>query len=343
MIASIDWARPEWVHGLWIAAAIAGALVIFELRRQRALERFMSRSMQRRLARGPSRARRLAAVGAAAACLGLGVLGLMRPQAAAVDAAASGRRTSADIMVVLDVSRSMLAEDAAPNRLARARAEIASMLDRLEGHRVGLIAFAGKAAVLAPLTGDYGFFRMMLRGAGPTSVSRGGTAIGEALRLAVEAFGDEAAQGARLILLITDGEDHDSQPREAAKAAAEADIAVVSVGLGSEEGSQILITDPESGAKRPVLDGAGNPVISRVDGELLRDIGLETGGVYVPAGTAALDLESIVSEHVVPLLRDAPAAATRAARRDLYMWPVLGALVMLVLAVMLSGAAGRQT
>ena len=76
-----------------------------------------------------------------------------------------------DMFILLDVSRSMLAEDAAPNRLARARAEIASMLDRLRGHRVGLIAFAGKAAVLSPLTPDYGFFRMMLRGASPSSVS----------------------------------------------------------------------------------------------------------------------------------------------------------------------------
>lgn len=342
MIGSIEWARPEWVHGLWAVAAIGAALLILELRRERALERFMSRSMQRRLARGPSRGQRLARIAAAVGCLAAGVLGLMRPQAAATDTSTSARRTSADVMVVLDVSRSMLAEDAAPNRLARARAEISSMLDRLEGHRVGLIAFAGKAAVLAPLTPDYGFFRMMLRGASPSSVSRGGTAIGEALRLAVEAFGSEAARGARLVLLITDGEDHDSEPREAAKAAAEAGIAVVAVGLGSEEGAPILITDPESGAKKPVLDAAGNQVISRVDGALLRDIALTTGGAYVPAGTAALDLESIVSEHVVPLLRDAPAAMTRAARRDLYMWPVLASLVLLVLSVLLSGA-GRRT
>jgi Ca-activated chloride channel family protein len=245
-------------------------------------------------------------------------------------------------MVVLDVSRSMLAEDAAPNRLARARAEISSMLDRLRGHRVGLIAFAGKASVLSPLTPDYGFFRMMLRGANPSSVSRGGTAIGEALRLAVEAFGEDGASGARMILLITDGEDHESAPREAAKAAAEAGVAIVAVGLGSEEGAPILVTDPRSGAKRPVTDAAGNQVISRVDGELLRDIALATGGAYVPAGTAALDLESIVSEHVVPLLRDGAEARTRVARTDLYMWPVMAALVFLLLAALLAGAARRR-
>lgn len=342
MIADLEWAHPERVHLLWLAAAIGAALLLLELRREADLERFVSRLMQQRLARGASRAQRVMQIAAAASCLGLGVLGLMRPKLASVDESATGRRTSADVMVVLDVSRSMLAEDAAPNRLARARAEISSMLDRLRGHRVGLIAFAGKASVLSPLTPDYGFFRMMLRGANPSSVSRGGTAIGEALRLAVEAFGEDGASGARMILLITDGEDHESAPREAAKAAAEAGVAIVAVGLGSEEGAPILVTDPRSGAKRPVTDAAGNQVISRVDGELLRDIALATGGAYVPAGTAALDLESIVSEHVVPLLRDGAEARTRVARTDLYMWPVMAALVFLLLAALLAGAARRR-
>jgi Ca-activated chloride channel family protein len=339
---AIEWAHRDLVHLVWAAAALCAGLAALELRREAALGRFVSRAMQPRLASAAPVGQRLARVAAIFAMLVCGVLALMRPQSQGAVESVSGRRVSADIMVVLDVSRSMLAEDAAPNRLGRARAEISAMLEQLGGHRVGLIAFAGKAAILAPLTPDYAFFRMMLRGADPASVSRGGTAIGEALRLAVRAFGADGSGGARLILLITDGEDHDSYPREAAKEAADAEIAIVSVGLGSEEGSPILLTDPDTGVKKPLVDSGGQPVVSRVDGELLRDIALATGGAYVPAGTAALDLESIVREHVVPILRDAAPSAARGRARDLYPWPVLGALLFLVLAAGLGAPARRR-
>ena len=342
MTGWLDWAQPHAIHLAWAVAAIVGLLFFLERRADRQLSGFLSSIMQRRLAAAPTPAQRATRLVAIGLCLGFAVIALMRPQSRRSTEAISGRQVSGDVLIVLDVSKSMLAEDAAPNRLARAKAEISAMVDKLRGHRVGLIAFAGKAAILSPLTPDYSFFRMMLRGASPTSVSRGGTAIGEALRLAVEAFDGETANSARLVLLITDGEDHDSYPREAAKAAKDAGIRVVTVGLGSEEGAPILITDPRTGVKKAVADKSGQPVTSRVDGALLREIALTTDGAYVPAGTAALDLDSIIDEHIVPLLRDAAPTAARVVARELYPWPVLFSLLFLVVSIVVVAPVRRR-
>jgi Ca-activated chloride channel family protein len=234
----------------------------------------------------------------------------------------------------------MLADDAKPTRLSRAKAEIADMVSKLDGHRIGLVAFAGRAAVLAPLTPDYSFFRMILDGVDTNSVSRGGTNIGEGLRKAIRSF--DAGPGAKLILLITDGEDHDSYPREAAKQAVEAGIRIVSIGFGSEEGSQITLVEPDTGAKSLLVDGDRKPVVSRLDGALLRDLALETEGAYVPAGVAALDMESIVRQHLEPLIRDsATAAVVRTVPDEHYRWFALGALACLIIAVAL-GMSGRR-
>ena len=331
--------HPDLVHLVWVAVGVVGLLGWLELRSRGALLRFLSASMEARLARRQTVARRVVRLALILATLVLGVIAAMRPQSRSEVENRRAQRVEADIMVVLDVSKSMLAEDAAPNRLLRAKAEVDALTEVLDGHRIGLVAFAGRAAVLCPLTPDYGFFRVVLRGVDTDSVSRGGTRIGEALSKAVDAFG--AGAGARLLLLITDGEDHDSFPRDAAEKAAERGIRVVAIGFGSEDGSKITITDPETGGKKVLTDRDGNVVISRLDGELLRDIALATEGVYVPAGVAALDLESIVSRHVQPLVRETEVAS-RTVTVEHYHWFVLAALAALTLAAWVGSTAGRK-
>jgi Ca-activated chloride channel family protein len=211
------------------------------------------------------------------------------------------------------------------------------MLDELAGHRVALVVFAGKATVLSPLTPDYGFFRMMLRGASPSSISRGGTALGEAIRTSLQAFDEDGGSASRLILLITDGEDQDSMPEDAAKQAAEAGVKIVAIGLGSTEGSQIVITDPQTGVSEVVKDRDGNPVITKIDGDMLRKISVElTGGAYIPAKVAALDLKSIVNEHIEPMVEEAQMEYSEAVPTLLFQWMVLGALICLVGVVLVS-------
>ncbi len=339
MIDGMTFLYPELIHLVWAVVALVALLAWLELRGQSALARFLTPVMLIRLSDRPSLSRRIVKLGLILATLVLGVVALMRPQSHGAEMVSS-RRVSSDIMVVLDVSKSMLAEDAAPNRLARARAEIIELVDQLQGHRVGLVAFAGRASVLCPLTPDYGFFRMILRAVDTNSVGRGGTRIGEAVRKGVAAFGP--GSGARLILLITDGEDHDSYPREAAGKATEAGIRIVAIGFGSEDGSEITLTDPETGARRVLEDGNGLVVRSRLDGELLREIALETDGVYVPAGTAALDLESVVDAHVKPIMRQTETVE-RAVAVERYHWFIAASLVALCGAIRVGSRTGRRT
>lgn len=333
-------AHPGWIHLAWAALAMVAAIVWLEARGSRTLARFVDEVMQSRLARRPSATQRRLRVAFIAICLAAAVIAMMRPRLPGEIRQIPGRRYAADMMVALDVSNSMLAEDAAPNRLARAKAEILAMLDALDGVRVGLVAFAGRAALVCPLTGDDGFFRLALRGADPTSVSRGGTNIGDAIRTAQHAFAP--GDGAKILLLITDGEDHDSYPREAAKEAAKAGIQIIAVGFGSEEGSQILITDPITGIQEAVTDASGNPVISRIDGALLEDIALATEGAYVPAGVSALDLEAIVDSHIEPMIEAEAKPTVKRVPVELYPWALVVSALALFVAVWMGSAPARR-
>ena len=334
----MNFADQQWVHLVWAALVLVALLTAFELRGRDHLGRFVSALMQRRLAVSQTLARRLTRLGLILATLVLGVLALMRPQMLGGTESLSSRRVSADILVALDVSRSMLAEDATPNRLARAKAEIGEFVDRVQGHRVGLVAFAGRAAVMSPLTTDYGFFRLVLRDVNTDSVSRGGTRIGDAIRKSITAYGP--GQGPKVLLLITDGEDQDSYPLDATRAALEAGIRIVTIGFGSESGSEITITDRKTGARSVLTDGDGQVVRSRLDGELLRRIALETEGVYVPAGTAALDLDSIIEAHIEPMVTESVSTLARRVPVENYKWFVLGALTALFAAVWIGATGG---
>jgi len=210
-----------------------------------------------------------------------------------------------DLYIAIDVSRSMLATDVAPSRLGRAKADVSSLLNHLHGERVGLIAFAGKAAVKCPLTTDYTFFRLALDELGPGSAPRGGTAIGDAIRKALEVFPNEPERD-QALLLITDGDDQDSYAAEAADSAAERRVTIFTVGLG----------DAVNGAPVPTANGGimeykGQNVTSKLDSQLLTQIALKTNGVFVPVGTRAYDLSGLYENH----LKNRRGADVKEARR----------------------------
>jgi Ca-activated chloride channel family protein len=334
-VSALHFADPQWANALWGVLAFVALLFWLERRSGGALDRLVSAPLQGRLVRGPSAWRRRARIVLLGLAAAFAVVALMRPQLGVRHVAS--QRVGAEIMLALDVSKSMLAEDVAPNRLERAKAEIVDLLGYLDGDQVGLIAFAGRATVLAPMTPDFGFLRLVLEGAGPHSVTRGGTRLEEPIRKAVEGFGPPGEAG-RAILLITDGEDHDSFPLDAAAAAAEAGIVIIAVGFGDENGSEISVTNPRTGARELVRDGDGRPVRSRLDGELLRDLALATGGAYVPAGTGVLDLESIYRQYVERLTAGQLDPRGRTVRDEAYQWAVLLALVLLVSSVAVTGS-----
>jgi Ca-activated chloride channel family protein len=336
-----DWhfVHLGWIHLVWAAIAVVGVLIWLELRARGALSAFLSPVMQRRLSAQASVGRTALRLGLVLAALIAGVFGLMRPQAHGQTETVLASGASADVMFVLDVSRSMLAEDAAPNRLARAKAEIAQLVSQLDGERVGLIAFAGRAVPVCPLTPDHSFFNTVLGTVDTTSAGRGGSRVGQAIKTALRAF--PPGEGAKLIVLITDGDDQDPYTQEAAKAARDAGVKIVAVGLGSEQGSTITLTDPKTGAKT-TLQYEGKPVISKLDGAGLRKIALTTEGAYIPAGTNAIDLDAIMQSHVKPIVRAAADATVRVIPAERYPWLVLASLVLLLASLWVGAGAGER-
>ena len=338
-MTDFQFANPAWGYVLWFVFALVVVLFWFDQRGSVALNRFLSLPMQERLALRTPRGRRWSAVivlGLAAVCF---VLALMRPQWGLSFHRAP--RVGSQIMICLDVSRSMLAEDTAPNRLERAKAEILDMLAYLERDQVGLIAFAGQASVLCPLTPDFGFFRLILDDAGPHSVGMGGTRLATPLRQAVDGFRG-ANEASRVIMLITDGEDHAQHAdelRQVSEDALERGIKVIAIGFGDEQGSKIQFTDPFTGGRTTLRDADGNEVITRLDGETLRQLAMTTEGVYIPAGTGLLDLESIYNAHIATLVRGQLDDRGRAVRRDVFQWAILPGLCLLLISIGLAHGA----
>ena len=330
-MTDLYFAEPQWIHGLWVVLVFFLLMIWLERRSGGDLSQFVSKVLQPRLVRSASITRRMIRIMFLALSGVFLVISLMRPQWGLQFV--STPKVGAEIMICLDVSKSMLAEDVAPNRLERAKADIGDLLNYLSGDQVGLIAFAGRASVLSPLTPDFGFLRLVLDSAGSHSVTRGGTRLEEPIRKAIKGFGD-TADASRSILLITDGEDHDSFPLEAAKAAAERGIRILSIGFGDENGSEIMLTDPKTGARQLLRDSDGEVVKSRLDGDMLREISLITDGAYIPAGTGVLDLRSIYDAHIAGLTRGKLDGQGHTVRNDAFQFTLMMALLMLLAAVL---------
>ena len=215
------------------------------------------------------------------------VIGLARPQ---VGAKLSERQTrGAEIMICLDVSNSMLAEDYSPCRLERAKLAISRITERLQDDRIGLIIFAGTAFVQLPITTDYVSAKMFLSSIDPSSVPVQGTAIGEAISLAVKSFSAQSEKS-RAVVVITDGENHEDDPVEAARSAAEAGVKVYTIGVGSAQGQPI----PMNGDL--LKDKDGNIVVTRLDEKTLREVARAGGGSYVHAGGEEFGLNPIIDD-----------------------------------------------
>ena len=200
-----------------------------------------------------------------------------------------------DTFFVLDVSRSMLAQDVRPNRLTRATTAIEDVLDVMGSDRAGLITVAGDAALTVPLTLDYGSLRLALDDISPRSVNRGGTMIGDGIRLATLSFTDDV-QDHKAIVVLTDGEDMGSFPVEAAAAATELGILIYTVGIGdANTGSRIPTT---TYGQPTYIVHEGKEVWSIMNPDELTNVANAGGGVFIPAGTANLDLASIYAKRI---------------------------------------------
>ena len=213
------------------------------------------------------------------------VIGLSRPQ---IGAKLKEHETKgAEIMIVLDVSNSMLAEDYSPNRLERAKLAISRLVDKLRDDRIGLIVFAGNSFVQLPITTDYVSAKMFLNSISTESVPVQGTAIGEAINTAIRSFSVQSEKS-RAVIVITDGENHEDDPVAAAKQASEMGIRVFTIGVGSPEGKPI----PMDGEL--LKDKDGEIVVTRLDEKVLQDVAQAGNGVYVRAGNSEFGLNPII-------------------------------------------------
>ena len=228
-----------------------------------------------------------------------------------------------EMMLVVDISNSMLAEDFAPNRLDRTRYAIDKLFSSLDQDRVGLVVFAGEAKVRLPITTDYRMARSFVKRIAPTLVSVQGTEIGQALNLASLSFSQNRDAG-RVMILITDGETHDSSALDAAKRAAEQGIKIFAIGIGTPEGAPVKV-DGEF-----IKDENDEMVVSRLNEELLQQITAATGGGYIRATNAAFGLEEIVAE--IEKLEKGELTTLRFEEyNEQFQWVLAVAAVLLVL------------
>lgn len=204
----------------------------------------------------------------------VGVLAVMNPRKPG--ASSSGVRKGIDVAVVLDVSKSMLAADLAPNRLERAKQFITKLMNEMPDDRIALILFAGKAYMQMPLTADHGAAQLFVSAASPDAVPQQGTVISDALEMSEKVF-DNTGKSFKSVILISDGEDHEEAAVQIAAALAEKGVMINTVGVGSPEGS--VITDPATGGNK--TDESGNTVISKLNEDLLKEIAKKTNGVYI--------------------------------------------------------------
>jgi len=208
-----------------------------------------------------------------ALAFGLGVLAVMNPRKPGASTAVS--KKGIDIAIALDVSKSMLAADPAPNRLERAKQFINKLMKEMPDDRIALVLFAGKAYLQMPLTTDHGAAGLFVSSASPDAVPRQGTVISDALEMSARAF-DAADKKFKTVVLISDGEDHDEEAVATANSLAKQGIMINTLGIGSPEGA--TITDPATGDVKK--DEAGNTVISKLNEDVLKEIAAATNGIY---------------------------------------------------------------
>ncbi len=290
------------------------------------------------------RARRAAVVTVAAALV---AVAMARPQRPGGEETVT--REGLDLVVALDVSQSMLAEDVAPSRLERARSELRRLADALPGDRLGLVLFAGDAFVQCPLTTDHAAFRLFLDAAAPEMLPTQGTDFEAALAAAADAFGPPPTStppgtnpAARVVLVVSDGENHDGRIARARSMAREAGAVIFAAGVGEASGAPV--PDIENGRRvgNKVDPETGEEVRSRLDADALRE--LSEGGAYVHVGRLTSDMETL-PDRLAGMERGALGTTTMGRMGEAFAWPLALALLLLIVEAMLPDArpAARPT
>jgi Ca-activated chloride channel family protein len=296
------------------------------------LQQFVSARLLPQLAGTVNRPRRIMRFGLQLLGLALAIVSLAQPRWGYMFE--DVKRKGLDLLIAVDTSRSMLSNDIQPNRLERVKLAIQDLIDQLQGDRVGLIAFAGRAFLQAPLTIDYDAVIEAVNDLDTKTIPEGGTQISSAITLATQSFG-KSAMGNRALIIFTDGEESNELTSEAlktAKAAADAGVRIFTVGVGTPQGSLIPIT-ADDGQTSFVKDSAGQVHKSKLDEKRLREIAETTGGFYLHLENGPRSMQQIENEGLAKM--QAAEMDVRLSRRPIerYEWPLSGALIALALSI----------
>jgi Ca-activated chloride channel homolog len=332
-------------HLLWLLLLLPALIVGLSLgygRRRRLLARLGHWPRVKELAGSVSPLRRAIKSILLVGGMGLLILSLARPQ--------SGERSilapavGIDIVVALDFSKSMLARDAYPSRLERAKAELGRLIDSLKGDRVGLVAFAGET-MSYPLTTDYAAAKLFWRDMTPADMPVGGTALGKAIVAATRLLSEVRGKGpprAQVILLLTDGEDHESDPLEAAGEAAKQGIRIYAVGIGSRSGEPIPELNEDGTVAGYVQQPGGGFVTTRLDERVLRGIAEATKGSTIVMDPRRFGVEPILAQ--LALLKRAEGSSRVIHQYDeVYTWFLFPAFMLLLIEVCLPDRRGKRS
>ncbi|NDD28821.1 MAG: VWA domain-containing protein [Proteobacteria bacterium] len=317
-------------HQLWWLAAVL-ALAVFAWHREgvraRVIASFAQAPMLARLAADYSRRRALLKTSLVIVSLALLALAAAGPQWGS--RMVTVERQGVDVVFAVDCSSSMNAKDVKPSRLELARQQLGQLAHQLEGNRLGLVGFAGSAFPFCPLTLDVSATRLFLEQLDPQALPIPGTSLGDALRASLQTF-PKGDPNKKVIVLLTDGEDHHSDPIGVAKEAAKAGVTVHTVGIGNPNGEPI----PEQQADGRVdfvRDASGKVVMSRLDESTLRDIAKLTGGTYVHVDGSSADALSPIFSAVSGAEKHLLEETMHRRYVDRYQWFVLVALVLIAL------------
>jgi Ca-activated chloride channel family protein len=317
---------------LWLFLIFLAPLCVFLFWTWRTKQKLIAQFVQSRLLSnltvGVSQTRQKIRLGLIVASVVFLILAMARPQWGF--SLEEVRQQGLDIVVAIDTSRSMLASDVAPNRLTRAKLAALDLMRLAKSDRLGLVAFAGSAFLQSPLTLDEEAFRQSVEALDVGIIPQGGTAITEAIQSAMTAF-EKGNDNHKVLVLFTDGEDHDSGAEEAAKKAAEAGLRIFTIGVGTAEGELIRVPD-EQGTMTFLKDDAGNAVKSRLDETLLRKIAVN--GFYLPLqGAKAMDV--LYAKGLAPLPKSDSTTKLVRQSRERFQWPLSFAIALLVLEMFL--------
>lgn len=328
----MSFGAPEWLWALLLIPLLMALFVRAERGALRRLQEFVSARLLPQLAGTVNRPRRMIRFGFQLLGLALAIVSLAQPRWGYTFE--DVKRKGLDLLIAVDTSRSMLSNDVQPNRLERVKFAVQDLINELQGDRVGLIAFAGRAFLQAPLTIDYDAVVEATNDLDTKTIPEGGTNISSAITLATQSFG-KSATGNRALVIFTDGEELSGDAVKTANAAAaDAGVRIFTVGVGTPQGSLIPVTG-DDGQTTFVKDPAGQVVKSKLDENRLREIAEATGGFYIHLENGPRSMQQLQSEGLAKM--QAAEMDVRLSRRPIerYEWPLSVALIALAFSILI--------